>query len=186
MAELGQIKGTAIGSHAPDFELPGIDGEVYHLGKYLDDYKAVVVIFMSNSCPFVGGYVERLKKIQTDFASERVILIGINCNDTNQHPEDSFENMKVFAQAQQLNFPYIRDVTQDVAQTFGATTTPEAFLLNHEGILVYRGLIDDNIDQPEAVQTAYLRQAISQLLKGENISPSVTTATGCSLKLRAD
>lgn len=186
MAKGEKMKGTAIGSHAPDFELPGIDDKVYHLGKFLEEYKAVTVIFMSNSCPFVGGYVERLKQMQADFASERVILMGINSNDTNQHPEDSFENMKIFAQEQQLNFPYIRDVTQDVAQTFGAMTTPEAFLLNHEGVLVYRGLIDDNIDQPDAVQTAYLRQAISQLLKGENISPSVTTATGCSLVLRAE
>jgi len=185
MTELEEMKGTTIGSHAPDFELPGIDGEVYHLGKYLEDYKAVAVIFMSNSCPFVSGYLERLKQMQVDFASERVILMGINSNDANQQPEDSFENMKIFAQEQQLNFPYIRDVTQDVAHAFGATTTPEAFLLNHEGVLVYRGLIDDNVDQPDAVEIVYLRQAISQLLKGEIISPSVTTATGCSLELRA-
>lgn len=177
-----EMIGTAIGSHAPDFELPGIDDRVHHLARYLEQYQGVGVIFLGNHCPSVQSYLDRLKQIQTDFQDKGFTLIGINSNDASQYPEDSFEQMKSFAQEGDLNFPYLRDATQDVAHCFGANKTPEVFLLDGEGILRYRGGIDDCPDCPEEVESAYLREAIASLLSGEPIAIESTEAIGSSLK----
>ena len=172
--------GTTIGSYAPDFELPGIDREVHHLARYLEKYRAVGVIFMCNQCAYVKACIDHLKQIQADFEKEGFTLIGINANDANLYPEDSFENMLSFSDEYQLNFPYLRDPTQDVAKSFGATVTPQAFLLDNRGVLRYCGSINDNPPAPELVEMAYLRNAIASLLKGEQINPSQTEPVGCS------
>jgi peroxiredoxin len=176
--------GTAIGSYAPDFELPGIDGSVHHLARYLERFRSVGVIFMCNHCPYVQMYLERMKQIQSEFQSHKFTLIGINANDDSRYPDDSFEKMKTFAAERQLNFPYLRDVTQDVAQSFGAERTPEAFLLDQQGILRYSGAIDDNAQNSEAVGVHYLRDAIAQLIDGVAISSPSTNSVGCSVKWR--
>ncbi|NJK73579.1 MAG: thioredoxin family protein [Oscillatoriales cyanobacterium RU_3_3] len=185
MSLLMETTGTAINSYAPDFELPGVDEEVHHLSRYLETYRAIAVIFMCNHCPYVRLYLDRLKELQAEFQDRAVTLIGINANDANQYPDDSFENMKVFAAEHHINFPYIRDVAQDVAQSFGASTTPEVFLLDQDGRLRYKGLIDDNPDKPEEVQLSYLRTAIAQVLDGATVEPSETQAIGCSVKWRS-
>ncbi|MGB3402376.1 MAG: thioredoxin family protein [Microcoleaceae cyanobacterium] len=172
------MNGTPINNYAPDFELPGIDDAVHHLARYLENYKAVAVIFLANRCPEVIQYLDRLKQLQQDYQPQGITLVGINPNDVIQSPEDNFEQMKDFANVHQLNFPYLRDVTQDVAQSFGATRTPEAFLLDGTGILRYRGQIDDAPASPKAVSQTYLRTALSQLLAGEAITPSQTRSEG--------
>jgi peroxiredoxin len=175
---------TNIGSYAPDFELPGIDGSVHHLARYLEKYQGVCVIFMSDLCPYVRAYLDRLKQLQTEFKDQNVTLIGINSNDATQFPEECLENMMTFKATHHLNFPYIRDITQDVAKGFGAEKTPEAFLLDREGVIYYRGQIDDNAEEPTAVKIPYLQQAIAQLLAGEQISTPETEAMGCLIQWR--
>jgi peroxiredoxin len=175
---------TPIGSYAPDFELPGVDGAVHHLARYLDWHEAVGVVVMCNHCPYVHQYLDRLKNIQNEFRSQKFTLVGINANDERQFPDDSFERMKIFAVRQQLNFPYLRDVTQDVVRTFGAEQTPEAFLVDRAGVIRYRGLIDDNARHPLAVTHHYFRDAIAHLLSSQPISPEITFAIGCSVKWR--
>lgn len=179
------MKGTPINSYAPDFELPGTDDQVHHLARYLEEFQGVGVVFLGNQCPHAVAYVDRLKQLQTDFANQGIIVIGINPNDAVQSPEDNFDKMKEFAAQHQLNFPYIRDVTQDVAHSFGVEKTPEAFLLDHEGKLRYRGAIDDQPQDPNAVKVSYLRNAIQQLLAGETIDPTVTDTIGCAVYWRA-
>nr|WP_044169923.1 thioredoxin family protein [Oscillatoria sp. PCC 10802] len=179
-----EMTATATGSYAPDFELPGIDDKVHHLARYLENFQAVGVVFMCNHCPYVGLYLDRLKQIQADFQERGVTLIGINPNDAELYPDDSFENMKTFAAKNEINFPYIRDVTQDVAHCFGAQRTPEVFLLDKTGVVRYHGQIDDSANDPEAVGVPYLRNAIEQLLSGEQVTLSSTEAFGCSVKWR--
>jgi len=176
--------GTAIGGYAPDFELPGIDNSVHHLARYLQKFRAVGVVFMCNHCPYVQLYLARLKEVQAEFTTQGFTLIGINPNDAEQFPADSFDNMKTFGEKHTLNFPYLRDVTQDVAHSFGATKTPQVFLINQAGILCYSGQIDDNPDRPEAVNHAYLRAAIAQILRGTPVTPASTEPIGCSIKWR--
>lgn len=173
-----------IGSYAPDFELPGSDGKVHHLARYLEQYQLVCVVFMSDRCPHVRAYLDRLKQLQTDFQERNVAFIGINSNDAIQFPEEGLENMMTFKATHHLNFPYIRDVTQDVAKGFGAQKTPEAFVLDSQGVIHYRGRIDDNAEQPTAANAPYLQQAIVQLLAGEPIATPVTEAVGCPIQWR--
>ncbi len=175
---------TPIGSYAPDFELPGIDEQVHHLRRYLEKFRAVGVISMSNHCPYVKLYLERLKNIQAEFGEENFTLIGLNGNDATQVPVESFENMKAFATATKLNFPYLWDSTQDVTRSFGANITPMAFLIDRNGVVCYRGQIDDNPENPSAVREPYLRKAIASLLKGEEIYPKETQSVGTYLVWR--
>jgi peroxiredoxin len=139
---------------------------------------------MCNHCPYVRLYLDRLKQIQAEFQDQGFTLIGINSNDATQFPDDSYENMKRFASDNQLNFPYLRDETQDVAQTFGAKKTPHVFLLNREGVLCYSGCIDDSPNDAGMVQVNYLREAIAKILNGESITPTSTDPVGCSVKWR--
>jgi peroxiredoxin len=176
--------GTAIGGYAPDFELPGTDGAVHHLARYLEKYQAIGVVFICNHCPYVQLYVERLKQLQQQFGDRGFTLIGINPNDAEQYPADGYEEMQAFATAQAINFPYLRDMTQDVAQTFGAQKTPHVFLLNRDGVLCYSGAIDDNAQDAAAVTTPFLQAAIEQILSGQPIQPVATAPVGCSVKWR--
>jgi peroxiredoxin len=175
---------TPIGTYAPDFELPGVDGSVHHLARYLERYQAVGVILMGNHCPYVRRYIARLKQIQARFNPHGFTLIGINANDDQQCPDDSFEGMKTFVIEQQLNFPYLRDITQDVARTFRAECTPEAFLIDQFGIVRYCGAIDNDVQSPSAVTAHYLADAIAQLLNGRLIAPELTHVVGGSVKWR--
>lgn len=173
-----------IGSYVPDFEIPGVDGEVHHLSRYLEQFRAVGVIVMCNHCPYVKLYLESLKQLQAEIGAQGATLVGINPNDETRVPEDSFAAMKSFAATHQLNFPYLRDVTQEVAREFGAARTPEAFLIDQTGRLRYSGGIDDQPQNPASAQQHYLHDAILQLLAGEEITHPVTEAVGCSIKWR--
>jgi peroxiredoxin len=176
--------GTPIGSYAPDFELPGIDDRVHHLSDYRRQWRAIGVIFMCNNCPYVFSYIDRLRQIQAQFHHKSFTLVAINANDANRYPEESFQNMKQFAIERNLNFPYVWDSTQDVARSFGAEKTPEAFLIDKEGILCYSGQIDDSAHEPEAVRVRYLQNAIAALLAGKEVSPNSTKAIGTPIKWR--
>jgi peroxiredoxin len=175
--------GTPVGGYAPDFELPGIDGNVHHLSRYLEQWRGVGVIFMCNQCSYVCSYVDTLKQIQAKFQPKGITLVGINATDANHHPQEGFLNMKKFALERRLNFPYLRDSTQDVAQCFGAEKTPQAFLIDSEGILRYSGRID-NAQALEASQVPYLHNAIAALLAGEDIFPKSIEAIGSSIVWR--
>ncbi len=177
---------TSIGSYAPDFEIPGVDDTVHHLAQYLKRFRAVGVIVMCNHCPYVRLYLERLKQIQTEFVDQGFTLIGINANDEQQFPEDSFQQMRLFAAEQNLNFPYLRDVTQEVVRSFGADRTPQVFLIDQAGKVRYSGAIDDSPQDPNAVQKFYLRDAITQLLSDQPIDIATTDAVGCSVKWRRE
>lgn len=176
--------GSSVGRYAPDFELPGIDEQVHHLSRYLETWRVIGVIFLSNRCPYVSSYLESLKQIQSQFQSQGLTLVGINANDAQQIPEESFDNMKQFAQEQQLNFPYLWDSTQDVAQSFGAQKTPEVFLIDSEGIIRYRGQIDNNPHERENVSEFYLQNAITAVLSSQEVHPKSTEPIGCPIQWR--
>ncbi len=179
-----EMMGTRIGGYAPDFEIPGVDEKVHHLFRYLENYRAIAIVFMCNHCPYVTLYLERLQRLQAEFSPQGFTIIGINSNDPSQFPEDSFDHMKSFAAQHQLTFPYLWDSTQDVAHSFGAEKTPHAFLVNNDGVLCYAGAIDDNPNDPAGVQHFYLRDAIARVLSGNSTEPSSTPPVGCSIKWR--
>lgn len=170
-----------IGSYAPDFNLPGVDGRDYSLDSFKGK-KVLVVIFSCNHCPYVQAYEDRLIAIQRDFASQEVALVAINANETKNYPEDDFPKMVLRAKQKGLNFPYLRDETQATADAYGAHYTPEVFLLDRERLLCYTGRIDDNWQNPAAAHSHDLRVAIEAVLAGKTVLSPETHAVGCTIK----
>ncbi len=175
---------SLIGTYAPDFELPGVDDKVHHLRRYLEQNQAVVVVFICNHCPFVRASLARLKRLYAAYQTKGVLIVGINPNDAQAFPEDSFDNMKVFSHEQGLAFPYLRDVTQDVARAFEAQKTPEAFIIDREGVLRYRGRLLDNLQDISPETTLNLHTALEEVLSGSPVTAEVQDAVGCSIKWR--
>ena len=171
-----------VGGYAPDFELPGIDEEVYHLGRYREKFKAIAVIFIANRCPQIAKYLDRLKAIQARFGSEKFTIVAINSQKSDRSYRESFADMKAFAAKNQLNFPYLRDPTQEVAKSFGAQVSPEVFLLDENAIIRYAGQIDDNADAPESVTNHYLKDGITNLLSEKKITTNYTEPIGTPIE----
>jgi len=171
-----------IGQKAPDFTLPGVDGKTHTLADYLGTKQAVAIIFSCNHCPYVRAWEGRMMEIQRDYADKGVVLVAVNPNDAVKYPEDGFDQMKQRAQEQGFNFLYLRDESQDVARAYGATHTPHVFLLDKGGVVRYRGAIDDNYDDPGAVQRHYLRDALDAVLAGQVPPVTTTDARGCTIK----
>ena len=175
---------TRIRKYAPDFELPGIDNQVHHLRRYLEKFRAVGVISMCNRCPYVGLYIDKLKKLQIELGKQGFTLIGVNGNIAQNDANESFECMKAFARENQLNFPYLWDSTQDVTRSFGATKTPTAFLIDKDGVVRYRGQVDSNAQEQDTAEKSYLKNAVICLFNGEEIAVTETEARGSSLVWR--
>ncbi len=169
-----------IGSPAPDFTLPGIDGKDHTLSEYIK--KGIVLIFSCNHCPYVQAYEERIKQIQNEFGPRGIRVVAVNPNDEKTYPEDSFDNMKKRAAEREFNFPYLRDEDQGVARAYDASHTPEIFLIDDKQKLVFHGKIDDNWKEPDKVKSSYLRDAINELLEGKKISVPETFTIGCTIK----
>lgn len=170
-----------IGEPAPDFNLPGTDGKNYCLNSF-NDKTGLIVIFSCNHCPYVMAYEDRIICVQADYKEKGIQVVAINSNDSSAYPEDSFENMKLRAQKKLFNFPYLRDETQELAKSFGATHTPEIFLFDKERKLAFHGKIDDNWNDEKNIRNKYLRNALDEMLAGEAISMPETFTIGCTIK----
>ena len=172
---------NTIGNYAPDFEIPGIDKEVYHLGSYRKKYKAIAVVFMNDS-PQIDPYIESLKQIQTDFGEKDFILMGIDSDYRTEPIAKSMEAMREYANAKNLNFPYLRDSTQDVAKSFKVQVIPTVYLLDSDAVIRYQGKIDDYADTQ--ADSHYLRDSISAMLEGGRIAKNYVHPVGTEIKWR--
>jgi peroxiredoxin len=170
-----------VGKAGPSFNLKGVDGKFHSLNDYADK-KAVVVVFTCNHCPAAVASEDRLVQLQKDYAPKGVQLVAINPNEDKGHPTDSFDHMIKRAAEKKFNFPYLRDETQEVAKAYGAVRTPHVFLLDQGRKVAYRGRIDDNINDPDAITRHDLREAIDEVLRGKRVSTPITEPVGCSVK----
>jgi peroxiredoxin len=171
-----------IGTHAPAFDLPGVDGRNHSLDEYADA-PVLALIQSCNHCPYVQAWEGRMNEIQREYAERGVRLVAINSNDADSHPEDSFDEMRARARAQGFVFDYLHDEDQSVARALGAERTPEVFLFDADRRLVYHGAIDDSRDD-RAVGTTYLRDAIEAALAGDEPPIAETPPVGCTVKWR--
>ena len=147
-----------------------------------EESKIIVVMFTCNHCPYVQAYEDRLINLQKDFADKEVTFVAINSNDEINYPEDSFENMVKRVKDKKYNFPYLRDQTQEVAKTFGASFTPEIFVFDQNRVLQYHGRIDDNWQEPKKVTKQNLKEALEAILENKPVSRANTQAIGCTVK----
>jgi peroxiredoxin len=170
-----------IGDAAIAFELPGVDGRTYSLSGVSASTEATAVVFMCNHCPYVLAWLDRLMAIARDYAGEGVAFVGINANDPNKYPADSFKKMQELAKEQGLPFPYLHDETQEVARAYGAERTPEIFLFDADLKLRYHGAPDDNYDGSQA-SVPYLRDALDAILDDQEPPVADTQPVGCTIK----
>jgi peroxiredoxin len=172
----------ALGDPAPPFALPAVGGEQVAL-EGLADRAAVAVVFSCNHCPYVRAWEDRLNDIARDYAPRGVAVVAINSNDAASYPADSFDAMAERAREKGFAFPYAQDASQEVARAYGASRTPEVFLLDGAGRLAYHGAIDDSTE-PESVRVPYLRQALDAVLAGQAPPAAETGVVGCTVKWR--
>jgi peroxiredoxin len=186
-----EIRTLAIGAKAPDFALPGVDGQVHKLSDY-DQAKVLVIVFTCNHCPTAQAYEGRIKKLAADYKDKGVALVAISPND----PEavrldelgytdvgDSLEDMKIRAKAAQFNFPYLYDgLDQKVSKAYGPVTTPHVFVFDSERKLRFAGRVDNNERDPDKATSHDARDAIEAVLAGKPVAVETTRTMGCSIK----
>lgn len=182
-------KTLEIGSRAPDFNLPGVDGKSHALNDFAQA-KVLVVIFTCNHCPTAQAYEERMLKMHADYRDKGVALVAISPNDPlavrldelgYSDLSDSFEEMKLRAKDRGFKFPYLYDgETQATSRAFGVQATPHVFIFDQERKLRYVGRIDDA--EVKQVKSHDARNAIDALLAGKPVPVEKTNIFGCSTK----
>ena len=153
----------ALGAPAPmqDIAMQNIDGKPLTIAKAAGK-KGTLVLFICNHCPYVKAWQPRIAEIGNAAIKQGVGVIAINSNDPEAYPEDAFAEMGPRAKSVGYQFPYVVDATSGVARAFGATRTPEAFLFDAKGKLVYHGAIDDNSQHADQVTQRWLNDAIAR------------------------
>ncbi|SEN95241.1 AhpC/TSA family protein [Halorientalis persicus] len=175
------------GEPAPDFELPGADGETYSLSDFTDR-EALLVVFTCNHCPYAQAKVDELNHLAD--AYDDLAVVGINPNDADEYPDDSFEKMQDLVADGTIQYDaYLRDEKQDTAREYGAVCTPDPFLFENRGDdfeLVYHGRIDDALNPDDEPTELEMRDIVERLLAGETIDDEFRPSRGCSIKWNDD
>jgi len=165
----------AIGAMIEDFKLPDADGAQHTLNS-LKGKNGAVIIFIATRCPVSNGYNDRMEKLAEDYQSKGINVIGINSNSTEPASE-----VKSHAAEKHLTFAILKDDGNKIADRFGANHTPEAYVIDASGKLVYHGRID-NSQKIEAITSNDLRDALDAVLAGKPIQKTTSVAFGCSIK----
>ena len=187
-AALAAFAGGAlpIGATIPmaDVKMKNVDGKELDLAE-VKKPAGTLVVFTCNHCPFAKMWESRLVELGNTYAAKGIGVVAINANDPKVAADDSFDVMQQRAKERGMQFPYVVDATSNLARAFGATKTPEAFLFDKEGKLVYHGAIDDNGQEPSKVENAYLKLALEAVLNGAEVPVKETKSIGCGIKFRA-
>lgn len=172
-----------IGQEMPmqDIEIFDIYDKSTTLGKNLKR-NGLLVVFTSNSCPFVVMWEDRYKLLEEKCMNSDIGMLYINSNQAKRDSDDSVKEMKNHSMKMGYNYPYLIDENSKIANSFGAKTTPHIFLLNNKKLLVYKGAIDDNYKSINDVTKNYLLDAMQEVSNQKNVSVSETKAVGCSIK----
>ena len=190
-AEPFEVKTIEIGTPAPDFSLPGIDGKKHEL-KDFSAAKVLVVVFTCNHCPEAYAAAGRIQQAATDYKDKGVAVVAISGNDPlalrvdelSYAPHgDSFEEMKISAKEANWTIPYLYDgETQAVTKAYGAQSTPHVFVFDAERKLRYTGRMDEGYRKAGPVEKSQMRNAIDALLTGKEVTETITRSYGCSTK----
>lgn len=170
-----------VGTPAPDFSLPSVDGKTFRLADF-KDAKALVVMFICNHCPYVVAVEDRIIELNRDYRDKGVQLVGICSNDPTDYPDDAPGRLLKRWQDKSYGFPYLVDASQDVAKAYGAVCTPDIYVFDGDRKLAYHGRIDDNWKEPGKVIRRELRAALDALLSGGRPDPAQNPSMGCSIK----
>jgi peroxiredoxin len=173
-----------IGDTIEDFSLMNTDDLMVSLNDY-KNVKGFIIIFTCNTCPYSVANEDRIIGLDRKYKKRGFPVIAINPNDPIAVPNESFEKMKVRAQEKGFTFPYLLDTGQKVYPKFGATKTPEVYIVTQNDLKVqYIGAIDNSSRDALAVTEKYVENALDALLTGEKIEKTTTRAIGCSIKVQ--
>jgi len=175
----------ALGTPAPDFSLPNVDGRTVSLGDFAEA-PALLVIFMCNHCPYVKHVASGLAKLAKEYQARGVAVVGINANDADHYADDSPERMKEEVRSRGYTFPYLYDETQEAAKAYRAACTPDFYVFDAQRKLVYRGQMDDSRPNSGVPVTGRdLRAALDAVLAGRPVPPNQKSSMGCNIKWKA-
>ncbi|MPZ67510.1 MAG: redoxin domain-containing protein [Pseudonocardiaceae bacterium] len=171
-----------LGSPVPEFSLPSLDGAQVDSAA-LTGAPALLVMFLSNHCPYVRHIEGALGSVVAEYAERGVAAVAICSNDTNTHPDDGAAGMAEQARRAGFGFPYVVDESQQVAHEFRAACTPDFFLYDGSGQLAYRGEFDESRPRNDtAVTGEVLRTAMDRVLAGEPVPEPHVPSMGCGIK----
>ncbi|HLT93680.1 MAG TPA: thioredoxin family protein [Membranihabitans sp.] len=181
-----ETSGIDIGDKAPHFNLQNVDGKMYSLDAIKDANgdkpKGYIIVFTCNTCPFAKANEERLINLHQTYAPRGYPVVAIQPNNPEVKPGDSFEAMKKNASEKGFPFLYLMDEQQSVYPAYGATKTPEVFLLDADFILRYHGAIDDSPQTANNVDEKYLENALAALDQGRSPDLNKTKSIGCAIQ----
>jgi len=163
-----------VGDKASDFSLANFEGEMISFDSY-DDAKGYIVIFTCNNCPYAKGYQQRIAELHDKYVSKGFPVIAINTSDSKD---------EITQRAKEMNYPfvYLYDETQKVTRAYGATNTPQVYVLKKDRTVAYIGAIDNNYKDANAADKHYVQDAIDALLANKEVKIFSTKAIGCSIK----
>lgn len=170
-----------LGTPAPPFALPDTDGPTVSLEEY--ENAPLLVMFLSNHCPFVKHVRAELARLADDYAPKGVGIVGIMSNDVERYPADAPERMREEKEAAGWRFPYLYDASQEVARAYRAACTPDFFLFDAAHRLAYRGQLDDSRPRNDVPVTGRdLRAALDAVLAGRAVPGEQRPSIGCGVK----
>jgi len=172
------------GWKAPDFTLPATDGNTYSLADVAGE-NGTLVMFICNHCPYVKSVIGRIVEEAGNLKGEGIGFAAICANDADNYPDDSFDNMKLFAEANGFSFPYLHDENQSVARAWDAVCTPDFFGFNAAGELQYRGRLDESKMTLIEGARRELYEAMVQTARTGKGPAEQTPSMGCSIKWKA-
>jgi peroxiredoxin len=176
----------ALGTKAPDFELPDVVTGLPVSIRDFDGRPALLVMFICRHCPYVRHVRGELAQLGRDFAESDLAIVAISSNDPAEYPEDAPESLAEEAREAGYAFPYLFDETQAVARAYTAACTPDFFLFDADRALVYRGQLDDSRPSNGLPVTGEdLRAAIDAVLSGGPVAQDQRASIGCGIKWRA-
>ena len=169
--------GPAIGAAAPAFQLTTIDGKPFSLADAEKANAAVVLVFISTQCPYSNAYNDRMRDAANAYAKKGVLFVGVNSNST-ETVQDAVDHAKKHGHT----FTILKDPGNKVADLYDARRTPEVFVIDKSGKLVYHGRIDENYEDASKVTSPDLKNALDQVLAGQPVAKAETKAFGCTIK----
>ena len=166
---------------SPEVKMKDISGKEVSL-KDAKTGKGLLVMFSCNTCPYVIKNQGRTNEAAKHALDNGIGVAILNSNEGKRDSDDSYEDMKAYGKEQGYNWYYLVDNNSALADAFGANRTPECFLFNAEGKLVYHGAIDDNPSDASAVGRKHLVAAIDEMKNGKDISVKESKSVGCTIK----
>ncbi len=180
------IQSIPVGTQAPltEVKMKDVSGKEVAIKDAMNK-NGVLVMFSCNTCPYVIKNQERTKQIAEYAIQNNIGVIILNSNEAQRSDADSYEAMKSYAKEQGYSYSYVVDRNAKVADAFGATRTPEIFLLDATGKVVYKGAIDDNPSEPDNVKRQHAKEAIAESVAGKTVTVKESKSVGCSIKRKA-